>query len=337
MGAAAALREGLRRAARAPVLLAGTFALTLLIALPLTIALRGMLASQLDASLAVNAGAAGFGWWQEFLSQATGLGTTFVPSIIGFGAVLQDLSNLADHVRPATTIAGAVGAWLIVWAFLSGGIIDRLARDRATRSAGFFGAAGAHFPAVLRLGILAFLAYGVLFAWLHPLLLDDVFGRLTRDTTVERNAFVIRLLLYVAFGIVIAAVNLIVDYARIRIVVEDRRSAIGALLASVRFVRRHGGVVLGLYILNGCLFVVLIGLYALLAGRAAPGGSVWYALVVGEAYVLARHYLKLAFYASETALFQARLAHAGYTAAPPVIWPESPAAESIGNAEPSRP
>jgi hypothetical protein len=120
-------------------------------------------------------------------------------------------------------------------------------------------------------------------------------------------------------------------------VVEDRRSAIGAVLASVRFVRRHGGAVLGLYILNGCLFVVLIGLYALLAGRAAPGGSVWYALVVGEAYVLARHYLKLAFYASETALFQARLAHAGYTAAPPVIWPESPAAESIGNAEPSRP
>jgi hypothetical protein len=44
-----------------------------------------------------------------------------------------------------------------------------------------------------------------------------------------------------------------------------------------------------------------------------------------------RHYLKLVFYASETALFQSALAHAGYTAAAPVVWPDSPAAETIGN------
>jgi hypothetical protein len=28
-------------------------------------------------------------------------------------------------------------------------------------------------------------------------------------------------------------------------------------------------------------------------------------------------------------LFQGRLAHAGYTAAPPAVWPDSPAAEAI--------
>jgi hypothetical protein len=42
--------------------------------------------------------------------------------------------------------------------------------------------------------------------------------------------------------------------------------------------------------------------------------------------------VKLLFYASETAFFQKALAHAAYTAAPPVEWPDSPAAESIGNA-----
>jgi len=82
---------------------------------------------------------------------------------------------------------------------------------------------------------------------------------------------------------------------------------------------------------------VLIATYAIVSSRAAPGAAVSYALIVGELYVLARHYLKLAFYASETALFQSRLAHAGYTASPPVVWPESPAAESIGNATPHRP
>ena len=92
--------------------------------------------------------------------------------------------------------------------------------------------------------------------------------------------------------------------------------------------------VLALYALNACLFVVAHRVVCgRCAGSAPPGGAAMYALVVGELYVLARHYLKLAFYASETAFFQARLAHAGYTAAPPVVWPDSPAAESIGNAQ----
>ena len=42
--------------------------------------------------------------------------------------------------------------------------------------------------------------------------------------------------------------------------------------------------------------------------------------------------MKLLFYASQVSFFQSRLAHAAYTAAPPVVWPDSPAAESIGNA-----
>ena len=41
-------------------------------------------------------------------------------------------------------------------------------------------------------------------------------------------------------------------------------------------------------------------LYALWRRDAAPGAAAWYTLVVGEIYVLARHFLKLTFYASET-------------------------------------
>jgi len=337
MGPWAAFREGLRRAARAPALLAGTFAVTLLIAIPLTIALRGMIASHLDASAMSAARSVDREWWQEFLSQATGLGQTFVPATVGFGAVLKNVSDLADNLPLATTIAGAIGAWLVVWSFLSGGIIDRLARDRWTRSEGFFGAAGTHFPAILRLGLIALIVYAALFRWVHPLLFDRAYGRLTSDMSVERSAFLVRFVLYAVFGILVAAANLIIDYARIRIVVEDRRSAVGSLVASLRFVRRHAAAVAGLYLLNTLLFVVLIATYAIVSSRAAPGAAVSYALIVGELYVLARHYLKLAFYASETALFQSRLAHAGYTASPPVVWPESPAAESIGNATPHRP
>ena len=60
-----------------------------------------MIATHLGASLAADAAAAGtnYDWWQEFPSQATGLGTTFVPSIIGFGAVLDNLSGFLDNGR----------------------------------------------------------------------------------------------------------------------------------------------------------------------------------------------------------------------------------------------
>jgi hypothetical protein len=55
----------------------------------------------------------------------------------------------------------------------------------------------------------------------------------------------------------------------------------------------------------------------------------WLGVAVGQVYVLARLWVKLAFWASETALFQERLGHAGYVARPEPMWPESPAAEAI--------
>jgi len=164
MSVTAAFREGLRRVNGAPALLAGTFALTLMVSLPLAYALHGMIAEHLGASLAADAAASGTNpaWWREFLAQATGLGTTFIPSIVGFGAVLNNLSDFMDRTRPAATIIGVTAAWLVVWSFLTGGIIDRLARARRTRSQGFFSACGLHFWRLLRLGIIALIAYGIL-------------------------------------------------------------------------------------------------------------------------------------------------------------------------------
>ena len=97
---------------------------------------------------------------------------------------------------------------------------------------------------------------------------------------------------------------------------------------------RYAGAVAGLYVLNTGLFLLLIAVYALATVVVSPAGRLpWLALLAGRNLSLARHYQAM-FYASETAMFQARLAHADYAAAPPVVWPESPLAESIGNAPP---
>jgi hypothetical protein len=109
------------------------------------------------------------------------------------------------------------------------------------------------------------------------------------------------------------------------------------VLAGGRFVRRHAAAAVGLYALNAVAFVLLIGIFAVIApGAPGSGWSMAFALAIGEAYIVARLYLKLLFYGSETALFQGALAHAAYTAAPAVVWPDSPAAESIANADRSQ-
>lgn len=336
MRAFSAFREGIRRVNDAPIMVLGMFAVTLLVALPLSIALRGMIEAHLGTSLAAGsvAGGVNYDWWQEFSAQASGLGTTFVPSIIGFGAVLDNLSALLDNAALATTIAGAVAAWMVIWSFLSGGVLDRLARARRTRSSGFFAACGVHFWRFLRLGAVAWCVYATLFGYVHGWIFTDGIGRLTRDLTVERTAFFYRLAGYLLFGALLVVSNIVFDYARVRIVVEDRRSALGALVAGARFAWRNAGAVAALYLLNVFAFLLLIVLYGVMApGAPAAGLGLVAVLVVGEVYIVARHYLKLVFYASETVFFQGALAHAAYTAAPAVVWPDSPAAESIANAD----
>lgn len=328
----AAWLDGLGRVRRAPAVLAGVFVLTLISAMPLAMVMRGLLASHLGNSLAATAAAdaVNYDWWQEFMSQASGLGTTFTPAIIGFAATLDSLSSVFDARGPIAPITGALAVYLLAWVFLSGGILDRYARQRSTRAHGFFAASGVFFWRFLRLGLIAGLIYWALFAYVHRWLLDDAYERLILDVSAERVAFLWRFSLYAVFGAALAAVNVVMDYAKIRLVVEDRRSVVGALSAALGFLARHPGRVLGVYAANGALFLVLIALWAGVApGAGRAGISMWLAFAVTQCYLLARLALKLQFMASQTALFQRSLAHAAYTAAPRPVWPESPAAETI--------
>jgi len=327
-----AWREGMRRVNRAPAVLLGVWALTLLVSLPLTAVVRGMLAQHLGSSLAADTAASGvnYDWMQEFSDQATGLGVTFKPTIIGFGAVLDNLSAFMDDIERPVVIVGAASFYILLWIFVAGGVIDRYARDRATRAQGFFASSGVFFFRFLRLAAVQWIVYAFLFGWMHPWLFDRVYPRMTHETSVERTAFVARVALYLVFGVLIAAATMIFDYAKVRAVVEDRRSMIGAITGALGFIRRNCGAAVSLFLANFALFVIVAGLYALVApGAGRTGASMWIGFAIGQLYVIGRLWVKLVFWASETALFQNRLAHAGYVARPEPTWPDSPAADAI--------
>jgi hypothetical protein len=187
--------------------------------------------------------------------------------------------SLLSPLYPNSASRRILLEYLLVSSFLVGGIVDRYARARPTRAQGFFAACGRHLGAMLRLAA-------------------------------------IELLLYVAAGSIpewraalaaAAVVNVVCVYARVRIVVEDRRSALGALAAAARFTWRNPAAVM--------VYAVWMAAAVALATAARGAAPI----------------LVLPLLASAIALFQSRLAHAGYTAAPPIEWPESPAAEAIAN------
>ena len=62
-------------------------------------------------SLAADTAASGvnYDWMQEFADQAAGLGVTFKPTIIGFGAILDNLGAFLDNIdQPVVIVAAAL-------------------------------------------------------------------------------------------------------------------------------------------------------------------------------------------------------------------------------------
>ena len=126
-------------------------------------------------------------------------------------------------------IAGALAVYLLAWTFLSGGILDRYARQRPHARLRILRRVRRLLLALPAAGVIAGVVYWLLFSYVHPWLFDDAYEQLTADLAVERDAFLWRVGLYVVFGAALMRVQHRFDYAKVRLVVEDRRSALGAL------------------------------------------------------------------------------------------------------------
>ncbi len=326
-----AFLEGWRRTLRAPAITLGVLAVLFLLALPLGLALRGMLTDHLGSSVVSERAAYGWdaGWAAEFGAQAQGIGRTFTHEILGFGGTLSVVSGFFDAKPLPPAIAGVAVAFAVMWTFLSGGILDRFARARPIRTAAFFAACGVYFWRFLRLAVIVGAAYWALFAWLHPFLFGTIWNRWTRDLASETNAQSLRVGLYLVFAVALALVSLVSDYAKVRAVVEDRRSMLGAVGASLRFIRRRPFRAFGLYLMSAIASLLVMRLWY--SAAPAATASIGMAFLMTQVYLLVRVWAKLAWIAAEVVFFQGELAHATYTAAPLAMWPDSPAAEAIEN------
>jgi hypothetical protein len=292
----AAFLEGWRRVLRAPALLVGTWAIWMALAGLLSVAVSPIPALQ---TLDVVPDAGPLDRWALLVRQELPrVAALFAPEL---AIVLQP-----SAWPPAWTAALGLQALLAI--FLSGGILDRYARGRPIGAAAFFAACGVYFFRFLRLlAMVAALAY---LLWLVAAALPD--GLATRTVVIAA----------------VVALALIVDFAKARTVVEDRRSMLGALTAAARFARRRGWRVVVLALLNGLALLIVLRLQFQMG--LSPSVA-WISVGLEAALLLLAVSTRLAFMASEVVFFQGELAHAGYTAAPLPVWPDSPAVEAMEN------
>lgn len=325
-----AMAMGIGRVVRAPILIAGVYFFNLVAAAPLALAMRDILRDSLGASLKANAMLRGFdlGWHGEFSAASSGLADTFGPGVTGILPVLSNLERLFDGrvLQQNWVILFAGIIYLFAWAFFAGGIIDRYAQPEAPRlRVRFFSHCAEYFPGFTQLLLLALVYYWAVFRYVAGPLQRWVESA-TREVTVERTVMMYTLGVYALAGLLLMLGSVVLDYARISMVVEKRRGALRALLGGAAFVWRNPVRTIGLNASLLVMTLLVIAAYAEIAPGAgqATGTMILLAFVVGQAYIVARMIVKLWFYASQTVLMQAQTTES--LAAAEQVAPSSPPA-----------
>jgi hypothetical protein len=301
---------GLEKVVQFPSLIAWLYLTSVLLTVPLALSMRTLLKDSLGSSLVHENLRQGFDldWYGEFSAGSAGLADSFGPSVVGSLPILSNLEKLLDGeiLQADGTIFLAGLLFLLAWAFFAGGILDRYAHpDEPPTRAHFFSQNGKYFFRFVRLLIISLLFYWGIFRWVaNPL--HDWLEDATRDVTQEKTVMLFTLLVYTLVAFLLLLVSMVLDYAKIALVVERRRSALLACLRGARFVLAHPGSALGLYLLLTAVSLLLVWLYSLVAPGPGQSGAatILLAFLVGQIYLIARLGLKLWFLAGQTALFQ---------------------------------
>jgi hypothetical protein len=226
-----------------------------------------------------------------------------------FDLLVVDGTALGRFISLAILLTLAYGFFSI---FLNGGILHTLFAGRRSKApAGqrrlaplFFQGAGKFFGRFFRLFLCSLALWALAFAAM--MILWRIFGSATRDTANEALIFWMVLIeaavcLFLAF-----LVRMILDYARIRMVVEDESAALGSLAKAISFVFRRFGKAVALWALFLLTGAAVIALYC-----AATSGIKTYnpltillVFLIGQIFIIARGWVRVGLQAGQMDFFR---------------------------------
>jgi len=221
-------------------------------------------------------------WYREFAVQAQGLAGSLDPTVSGPGALLNSLDDLLRGALFSQPLAilGLGVAYLLIWIFLSAGFMTSFQTGSSGDFGDFAAGAGRYLGRFFRLGVIGLVLFYLAYQGAEKL--DWIFGEMTRQVVDERIAFLAALVKYIIFLAILFAIRIWMDYTKVVLVAEHRRSTFLAVVRALRFVWGNRGPVL---LLGGSilsLFAVMSLIYAVAApgaGSGAIGMLVWGALL----------------------------------------------------------
>ncbi len=305
-----AILQGLRQAAGVPRVLFLLWLVNVLFAVPASLMIREALADSFGSSLVARNMRAGFdlGWHAEFESKGGDLEKTFGPTVTGPGPVLDNLEawwsgGIFDDTYPG--IVGLGAGYAVLWAFLLGGVLDRLARPHEPPALDrFFAAGGRYFPRFLGLTVISGGAYFLIYALGRQLY--QWIEAASRDVTAEKTVFIRVLVASALVVFLLAVVRMIFDYAKIATVLEGRRNVVRIAWEALRFVVSRPVKTLGVVLGFGALGALLFALYLWLAPGAGQSSlfAVALAFLFSQLYLVARLAVRLGLLGGQMSLYR---------------------------------
>ena len=306
--ARAALARGLSLVRRFVRDLATIWIASVLLALPLAMVMRAALRDSLGHSEAGARMVAGWDglWFRTFEAQASGIGKSFEPGVVGIGAVFKGLDAMITGALPRLdgAVLAAGVAYAILWVFMSGGLIARYREPDDPPP--LLRAGAAHLPRLLPLALVAGVAHLAIWLGLFPVL-HGLVQRATLDVIDERVAFAYALAKYGIVWSLAGLVAIVHGYAKIAIVGDGQRSIGAAILTALSLARRRTRSVLAVALAGLLGFVLVVLVYWVVAAGTDDHNSfkIFVAFGIGQASIAARIAVRAWGHASRTSLMLA--------------------------------
>jgi len=286
------------------------FVVNLLFSLLLAIPMYNSLKDSFGRSEAGSRMAKGFDyvWWEEFRDEAKGLETTFSPSVIGKGAILTNLENLIQmrfySLPPILLVFGLF--YIILHTFLAGGILSIFNQDapRFTMKE-FIQGAGSHFLRFFGL---------MLFSWLFIIAIGvflqegfiSIISEISSNSLSEVIPFYLRLGFSVLTFILLLFIQMVFDYARIKVVLEESRNIIKSTLEALAFIFKYPFSTFGLFTLIFLFQVAVTVIYILLKEIIPQFNFPWVlaAFLIQQLFIFAVIWIRCLLYSSQMQLYR---------------------------------
>lgn len=242
--------------------------------------------------------------------------------------IIYKYFDLGPFIGGMTLALGVV--YVVFTVLTTGGTLSVFAgTGRQFRAPVFFRGCGMFFWRFFRLLILALIFYAIFVLGLNAAM--TAFLRwLTENWGQEKYVLLLTWARWVAVAFVFLVLNMIFDYAKVRLVVDEGRSAIGAAFRSIQFVFRNFRKTLGVYLFCVLLGLIIMAIYNPLEHVLPQQTKRWIIAVffLQQLFILARVYVRLTFFSSEVIL---------YESLKPVSVPESPVVSALSITSPEAP